>query len=366
MPRTIRLVLLALLVSAALVRSAEQSAWADEPHVTIRIEPGVSQEDVAYAQEGVALARAYLNDTGFGAPESYLLVILRKTIDPTIDDYFGFYVNQIVVVITGTSEWVRLSPLERIQIVAHEYVHAAEFQGIALDRPDIPRWLIEGIAQYLSYSALVEAGLVERQDVREYHQWAVGSFPQLGLRHLERPYAFYTDPVAYNRSYLGIEQLMHRVHIDDLALYFNRLRTGYGAEMAFEKTFGVTIEEFYRDFDRQQWTIKAPAVPPVAFLPVIAQHVSSAVAIDDVPGFLAASNQLLVLGRAVPGSTCRFSLTPDGEAAAIKGETHADAAGRLFWLVTIPADTSPGWRTITVECGAEAVTAPIEILATDE
>jgi hypothetical protein len=58
---------------------------------------------------------------------------------------------------------------------------------------------------------------------------------------------------------------------------------------------------------------------------------------------------------------CTLTVATRGGRELLNQPTFADPTGRLFWLWTVPAETSRANVTASVSCGGDPVSAPLEI-----
>jgi hypothetical protein len=116
------------------------------------------------------------------------------------------------------------------RVLFHEYVHALIYSIT----PQCPRWVHEGMAEYLSRGPGASKGK-----------------PRLPLRVLEG--AFYSHDVmavavAYMESFRAMKALIDRYGFYDIKLFLEALGRGEGAEDAFRRRFYITYDEFIEKF----------------------------------------------------------------------------------------------------------------------
>jgi hypothetical protein len=358
----IRIALTSMVVLAVMPALLVDSTRAADTGATYSIGNNVSAPDASWVMEGVTMAHQYVAETltGFSEP---LVVNVRDSDDTTGRGAVAFYGGNYIVVFTGSPGWAMLAPFDRVHVIVHEYLHAWQDAAMRSGESDLPAWLIEGSAEYLSYDAVARLGLVDPRAVRDYHAWAVQSAPRLSaLENLEERTAFYGErgPV-YSLGYLAIDHLLADGSPDQLVGFARRVRLGQDWHDAFAAEFGQDLATFYRSFATYRSDLIAPARMPDPFAAVYPVELKSPVSIDTAPVEIAAGDQLLVLGDSQPGAICRFSLDTANQASPITGSSFADASGRLFWLVTVPDDVTAGPADITADCGAEDVHVPVEI-----
>jgi len=116
------------------------------------------------------------------------------------------------------------------RVLFHEYVHALIYSIT----PQCPRWVHEGMAEYLSRGS-----------------GAAGERPRLSLRVMEA--AFYSSDVrlvaaAYMESYRAVKVLVDRYGFYDIKLFLEALADGEDAEDAFRRRFYISYDEFIEKF----------------------------------------------------------------------------------------------------------------------
>lgn len=118
------------------------------------------------------------------------------------------------------------------RVLYHEYAHALIYSITS----KCPRWVHEGLAEYLSRGP-----------------GAAGSKPQLPLRVLES--AFYSPDaravaVAYMESFRSVKAIVDRYGFYTIKQYLIALGKGQGEEEAFREKFYITYDEFIEKFGK--------------------------------------------------------------------------------------------------------------------
>lgn len=116
------------------------------------------------------------------------------------------------------------------RVLYHEYVHAMIYSITPL----CPRWVHEGMAEYLSRGPGADSGK-----------------PQLPLRLLEN--AFYSHDVsavamAYIDSFRAVRALVDRYGFYEIKRFLEALGSGQEEEEAFRDRFYITYDEFIEKF----------------------------------------------------------------------------------------------------------------------
>ena len=152
--------------------------------------------------------------------------------------------------------------LEYLQkIIAHEMVHALghELAGVRGGSDDYsipltgPRWLTEGIAEFLAYQAMSAADNLDYDTIRMLEFVGHG-------KHVDKPLAELETIVGiraargstYNYFLLAAELLASRTGQNSLIHYFTLLQPGTTWQEGFETVFGMPVEEFYELFEEHR------------------------------------------------------------------------------------------------------------------
>jgi hypothetical protein len=163
---------------------------------------------------------------------------------------------------TANIEWKVLLSENRLAAIAvsgHEYAHVWQAELGCLpsgDRREY-RWLVEGMATYLAWRALVHYGVaserLERRTIRRGGDWDSNREP---LRTYEREGG--RQP-QYALWHLAIHKLLHEAvarrvtpaNMPDLALrrFCERVGAGLPWRAAFLRSFGLSVEAFYARFE---------------------------------------------------------------------------------------------------------------------
>lgn len=172
--------------------------------------------------------------------------------------------KMVISMETGSFAWQRqiqsnkeIGGEWRPRLSAHEYVHIYQFQngcgeGIVTGSPVVPRWLTEGEAEWLSYKAMKEAGLLPQADIP---QLILPPAKQVkgSLESFENPNN--SDFSAYFLFNMAVDYLMKGKSVKTLDSFCANLGSGMSMPKAFETAFGITKEKFYEGFEayRKTW-----------------------------------------------------------------------------------------------------------------
>ncbi len=327
-------------------------------------DPNVSEED----QEAIAEAAHLAEDvfrTRFGAFLGDAVTITALPIVcPRHEERIASTIGDSMVIYTQSRGWIESPPAERLRTVIHEYAHVYQFFKTDSAPGESAAWFEEGVAEYLSMTAISELGLMDRAAVEGLFGETVHHTDLPPLEDLEDHSALQEQPgQVYPLAYFGVAQLIQNRPLSSIDTYYTALQEGRTFPEAFEFAFGMPTERFYAEFAR----FRADHLPTMGYLPDelrITEGVDqpSAVKVEGAPRFVIPDQQALVMAVAQPGSNCTLDLMTADMATAIQDrDTFANGAGRVFWLLTIPADAATGEGTIVVSCGADPVTIPVLI-----
>lgn len=327
------------------------------PQVRYDVAGGVSAADEATARAGVELARTYIAGT-FGAPlEQDLDVAVRDAEDsrsPYIVAYAG---GDELVVYTGSIGWQTLSPALRTQVIVHEYVHIFQRDELGYTGDVSPMWLIEGMAEVVSFDAVEAIGIVDPRAVvdEQARQVVAGSgvLPRLAALEDIDDYQSADGPI-YPLSFLAVRRLIGDPAEGRLQRYLDLVDGGMPWRRAFPRAFGTDLDDFYDAFER--WLdedLVAPRRQPAAFRYPAPERREADVAIESAPESVRPGEQFVVVAETQPDAVCRFDLASgDGERLATI-RTQSDPSGRVFWLQALPDDQTDGVVTVTANCGGK-------------
>jgi hypothetical protein len=344
----------------AALQTPHASAQAD---VSFYISDAISDEDEMYIREGVRFAQDFLAkelDVDLDAG----IIINAMPAPPRGDSgTVGVFTGRAITYYTGSEGWMLSAPFERVQIVVHEFVHFMQEVLVDGGEPG-PLWIDEGIADYLGYQAVIDAGWVSAEDVEQYQLSTVVYGPALPkLEDVEDPDSYQNEPAAiYGLASLAIERLvdgdLHRV-----ANYYNRLGAGADWKAAFRTSFKIAPDTFYDEFETARADFTASYDYPLAFSFYAADVMEypAPVSLESLPARIKRGNQLIIIAHSDPWISCDLQVSTRAKRTLVDDPSYADPTGRVIWLWTIPED-SPGARvTAEISCGGEIVEEPFQI-----
>ena len=156
--------------------------------------------------------------------------------------------------------WRGMSSGSRTVATAHEYFHIVQRATSRVSSDSAPLWLIEGTADYFAYQLAAQNGLanLERKRRETVHRARGIVYPLSSMTTLSGSNTEDYD-TPYTFGYLAVEWLARKYPAELLQLrYWENRSQVASSSQAFEKTFGVTLDNFYREFE----TYRAQELPP--------------------------------------------------------------------------------------------------------
>ena len=345
--------------------NSPQSASADSPRIVFSIGEGVSDSDETNVREGVVLAVSYLREHYRASLKDDLVVNVRDMESPLGANNLAFADGDYLVVFTGAPAWDYLSPALRLQVIVHEFVHIYQYDQIGGHSDSGPMWIIEGMAEFVSFGMIQSLGVLRSDDVYDAQTWALSKgldrVPRLS--DLEDIVAFQSaaGPV-YSLAFLAISQLAGERPVERLTIYLELIAEGKPWQHAFQRAFGLAPSDFYEQF--QVWTdeeMLSPSNQPQAFESIIPDGIEADVEIVNTSFSTGPGAQLVVVAQTGPNAECGFVLQDSTGTRIPTVDVIADRTGLVFLLQTIPENTLVGQSTVTVDCGAESDRIEVDI-----
>jgi len=148
---------LALLPALALFASP---AGVSAANARFTVASTVSAQDESFVREGISLAQAYIASEYGWTGGFTISVDIRDTSDPDSPGTVAYAQYQDLVVFTGSDAWPTLPPFEKIQVMVHEFTHIYQRDKVGFYDSQMPTWFIEGMAEFVSFQAVAQNGLV--------------------------------------------------------------------------------------------------------------------------------------------------------------------------------------------------------------
>jgi len=162
--------------------------------------------------------------------------------------------HRITVSVTGANAQ-NLLPYSFEKTLVHEMFHVLQNEVGWTS----PTWFIEGSAEYVGYSYLIDQGLVSRDRVISCEMSIAnsGAKPPLSQLATSQQWAANLQSGIYGMGFMAVDLLTHG-NLSLLASYWQNATTN-GAPAAFQSVFGRTLEQFYSEFESARGTWAATA-----------------------------------------------------------------------------------------------------------
>lgn len=235
--------------------SSPTAALAPPPNLEFSVGPGVSAEDVGDVREGTAIVSRYIASS-LGGDRSRPAVA-RIRVGTGTEEHCCFAGPGGFDIITSQHFWTTPSApspetwtvnTERKELAAHEYVHVWQHElGTAGCVRGGPRWLVEGMAEWIAYHSLIDAGLIADGRIDVFIRRQLRSGRYLPLSDLVRAFPFDAEPYAV--SYLAVGLLVKKGGPVALRTWCERVGSGEEWTATFQAVFGEPVAHFYARFE---------------------------------------------------------------------------------------------------------------------
>ena len=234
--------------------------------VSLEIDPAVDSEDAEKLHEGIRVMDFYLNQWfGRGINKKVLMTVDASSKNSLVVEQNG---QMVALLHTNEPLWQQFRQFivqyrmdMRSRFAAHEYVHYYQRDAgcgrIYLPQENTLKWLMEGEAEWLSYTALNKAGQLPfytdlEQILKIQYQQNQG-----GLKPLSAYEKVATADVVSSYSYfaLALELLMKNRDIKTLDNFCTYVGQKESVPAAFEKAFGISLDNFYVEFEKYLATL---------------------------------------------------------------------------------------------------------------
>lgn len=217
---------------------------------------GVSADDRATVEGAIDVGAAYMQR--LGVPAGFVATVKVDTAAGAI-----FAQDTTITVHAGNDAWSRLSSARRTAIVVHELVHVFQFvlakRSLAGGLEDVPaggaRWLVEGAAEWIAYTAVAAAGQLDFANERaRFISGARASASPLSSLEtwggIER-----AAPYGYAVSFAGADFAAQRAGAVALIAVWRAMGDGRSWQDAFAAVFGRSVSAFYTEFESYRKTL---------------------------------------------------------------------------------------------------------------
>jgi hypothetical protein len=245
--------------------------------VRFRLDGAVTPADQAFIVETLAWAHTDLGDSGpltihvYSDEEHFVVAYTNDFgIDP-VEARRQLAEGQTAFESPGGHIWIYLPNYldapegERRHALFHEYDHTLQewqaevrFQStVASERSFVPRWLVEGCAEYIAVQAGAARGFVDAARER--------AFVVAEVRRTTEPLTDFESGgqaeflggsgAAYTAGWLGCERLAAHGTDDVTHRFWLAMAKARDWTVAFTDTFGRSPAAFYTDFERYRATL---------------------------------------------------------------------------------------------------------------
>ena len=243
----------------------------------------------------------------------------------------------------------------------HELTHVYRNQVLGPMDRGVPLWFDEGAAEAMGYLAITQIGVLDQSDIYQMALFMLTNFPAApgGLEQFA-PYGALTAE-AYPLSYIAVQYLLGRsgLSVSALGEFYRAMANGTWMGDAFLGAFGISLEEYYVEFDTWRPSLQPELDLPGDFSPLSGIEQPADAQWLHIQPRIERGDQLIAVVSTRPGAVCSLDLQ-FGE-ATMERETFANDDGEAFWLVTIPSDVPVGSATASASCGAAPVAATVEV-----
>ncbi|MCO5221514.1 MAG: hypothetical protein M9947_07995 [Thermomicrobiales bacterium] len=340
---------------------ALQQSTTEEYHgATFVISPNVSEHDRYAVIEGIRLGQQiigqYLGVEHLPNVRIYILTTADDGGDSILASTFGSEIE----VYTGSTTWQRLSPIERVATLVHELTHVWQNLMIAgAVEPELA-WFAEGTAEAIGFQAVISLGVSDQAEVYNLMFYMVTR--QADTRPLSEleGFASMTAP-AYPVSYLAVQYLLgsRGLSVAAIGAVYDHLAAGETFAQSFQATFGVSVLDFYQEFEAWRVGIERVLVLDDDFERETTAPQPSAITMIALPTAATVDTQLIMVGQTTPHAECGLDLALTQH--RLRRTAIANGSGEVFWLVSLPEDIQPGPGAIMISCGADAVSGSLTI-----
>jgi len=235
--------------------------------VTFKFDDGVPQSQRDTIIQGLAMARSYLGDSRpmtviayadlnaqmdeiarvRGVPRTSLTRQLQLL---QTDRPFG---SADLLAFPMSKTWQSRAKEVNLQYAVHEYFHAVEAFLTNTDPFNyvVAEWLYEGTADFASYHVLAKYGYYNLDDVYKGRlERTRGVVSPLSTMEVQRVAEREMINTPYYFGYLADEMLAKMAGEDAVLRKFWENYPKYpGWQLAFQATFGISLDEFYKRFE---------------------------------------------------------------------------------------------------------------------
>ena len=182
--------------------------------------------------------------------------------------------------------------------------------------PEGPAWLIEGSNRFLTHQVIRAPG-PESCDPTRARYARIYQSADTPLSDAETYAGFNSMGSAIRYSFLAVELLAEQAGQESIIGYFASLRPGGTWQDAFQTNFGVSVAEFYQQFEERRAAgfprPRCPTLPPLVTMPGTPEYVKWVIWPDVAPEYIEAS---------IEGARLMHEYAESLDVPGIKAEVH--------------------------------------------
>lgn len=221
--------------------------------VTYQFDPAVGISDRAIVAEGINRANCFLETiVGGNAMFPFTAKVSADTGDGACCSAGGTDLNIHTQHPAWTNGYHNVYPwslnANDQKILIHEYTHLWQSNLGCLRYYNSSTWVYEGMAEYIAYQTMVHDGLMTSANVNTFQTSVVkyNALPPLSEMETAVP----PSNGGYSVAYLAIGQLVARAGFPALRDFCSRVGAGQDWHQVFLATFGISLAEFYSQFEQ--------------------------------------------------------------------------------------------------------------------
>ena len=363
--RLMAIVMIALMVGTPVVAPVSAGAQAIPQEVrygaTFQFESGVSELDRFDVIEGIRLGQLAIASY-LGVPNLPTRIHGLSVVDDGGDTTLASTFGSQIEVYTGSEIWQSLAPIERVETLVHELVHV--YQNLMIENAIDPEllWFAEGSADAIGFQAIFSLGVTDQNEVYNLMSYMLTKYPVATPLSRFEGYGS-MDADAYPVAYMAVQYLLgsRGLSVSAIGDVYEGLAARKTFTQAFEAAFGVSVSDFYAEFEAWRPGIVQTAMLDDDFWIEDAAPAPSALTLAAVPAQVSATGQVMVRGTTAPNLTCNLDVALG--ATAFQRPAVSNGAGEIYWLVSVPEGTAAGNGSLVASCGGAAVNAAFAIAA---
>jgi hypothetical protein len=222
--------------------------------VTFLFDEGVAIYDRYFYTRGILEAQAFLTRHLGRIVEQPFCVDVRAV--DVGHDFTAAAFGHRIISYSSNPVWRAIDEPTKIRVVIHEYFHVlqADLAGNYTDWG--PTWLVEGMAETVSFRAINEAGLMTLDQARSL-RGLTGRYETVRrIPSLATDWDILcNEGNCYSLAWMAIDRLLQDRPLMALRTYSEAIGGGVRWEVAFANVFGTTLEQFYEDFEAYRRTL---------------------------------------------------------------------------------------------------------------